>query len=166
MARLIPANAPGVVLFERGKSKREDIEKAFKALRKKFRSGQVCGEGAVRRAAALFVLACAGAFGQHYEGWVDGANCSAIFGWAWNWDIPNTPIQVDVYSDGLPAMYPTLLQDSNGNQIFIRYQPGVGLTWADSSARIRENDPTLPHITSIVSWIGSGESYTFGLSGL
>jgi hypothetical protein len=85
-------------------------------------------------------------------------------------------------------MYPTLLQDSNGNQIFIRYQPGVGLTWADSSARIREiedvravgdgwgnyrtyainydNDPTLPHITSIVSWIGSGESYTFGLSGL
>jgi hypothetical protein len=57
----------------------------------------------VRRAAALFSLACACAFGQHYEGWVDGANCSAIFGWAWNWDIPNTPIQVDVYSDGVPA---------------------------------------------------------------
>jgi hypothetical protein len=36
LARLIPTNAPGVTIFERGKSKREDIEKAFKALKKNF----------------------------------------------------------------------------------------------------------------------------------
>src|SRR5215813_12951059 len=86
------------------------------------------------------------------------------------------------------TMYPQLLEDSNGNQIFIRYEPGVGITWPDSSARIREiedtraladgwgayrtytinydSDPVLPHITSIVSWIGSGENYLFAMSGL
>jgi len=86
------------------------------------------------------------------------------------------------------TMYPTLLEDSNGNQILIRYEPGVGITWPDSSARIREiedtraladgwgayrtytinydSDPVLPHITSIVSWIGSGENYLFAMSGL
>lgn len=34
------------------------------------------------------------------------------------------------------SMYPTLMEDSNGNQIVLRYEPGQGVTWRDSSARI------------------------------
>lgn len=35
-------------------------------------------------------------------------------------------------------MYPTLMQDTNGNQIKIRYRTGSGGTWDQSSARIKE----------------------------
>ena len=40
----------------------------------------------------------------------------------------------------LGAAYPTKFQESNGNQIIVRYAPGVGLPsfWTNSSARIDE----------------------------
>src|SRR5207244_2782311 len=36
------------------------------------------------------------------------------------------------------VMYPTLMQDANGNQIIIRYQAGAGASWTNSSARITQ----------------------------
>jgi len=36
------------------------------------------------------------------------------------------------------SVYPMIMQDSNGNQILVRYYAGVGLTWENSSARIKE----------------------------
>jgi hypothetical protein len=33
-----------------------------------------------------------------YEGYVDGANCSQIWGWAWDANRPNQPINVDLYA--------------------------------------------------------------------
>jgi hypothetical protein len=35
-----------------------------------------------------------------YQGFLDGANCSQIAGWAWNQNAPNTPISVDLYDNG------------------------------------------------------------------
>jgi hypothetical protein len=32
-----------------------------------------------------------------YEGWIDGADCNSIWGWAWNKNQPNTSINVDIY---------------------------------------------------------------------
>ncbi|MEK7407925.1 MAG: hypothetical protein AAB225_22875, partial [Acidobacteriota bacterium] len=80
--------------------------------------------------------------------------------------------------------YPTLVQDSNGNQIFVRYRAGLGVTWTDSSARINEiedvrakqvyypiryvtytftyNTDPIPHLTAITNYIDTGERYTFG----
>ncbi|MFY9573627.1 MAG: hypothetical protein WAV20_19690 [Blastocatellia bacterium] len=37
----------------------------------------------------------------NFEGFHDGANCSQIFGWAWDSNQPNTPINVDIYSDNV-----------------------------------------------------------------
>jgi hypothetical protein len=34
------------------------------------------------------------------------------------------------------TMYPTLVEDSNGNEVFINYNDGVGVTWPNSSSRI------------------------------
>ena len=34
------------------------------------------------------------------------------------------------------TMYPTLMEDSNGNQVIIAYNAGVGVTWSNSSSRI------------------------------
>ena len=78
------------------------------------------------------------------------------------------------------VMYPTLMQDSNGNQIIVRYQTAAGAGWTDSSARISEiqdvrstsynpprsyaftyNTDSPPHLTSISNVVNSGESYTF-----
>jgi RHS repeat-associated protein len=79
--------------------------------------------------------------------------------------------------------YPTIIQDTNGNQIYIRYHPGRGVPWPNSSARINEiedvrarqiywpvryvtyaftynNDP-IPHLTAIRNYIGTGEAYDF-----
>lgn len=76
-------------------------------------------------------------------------------------------------------MYPTLLQDFNGNQIAIKYKTSAGAGWANSSARIDEiddirnlyngswtykftyNTDTIPHLTSIATNIGDSGSYTF-----
>ena len=78
--------------------------------------------------------------------------------------------------------YPTLMQDSNGNQISIRYHPGLGLTWDNSSARIRDimdvrasgdypiysftyNSDPIPHLASITAPAQTLESYTFSYLG-
>ncbi len=75
------------------------------------------------------------------------------------------------------------MQDTNGNQILIRYYPGMGVTWADSSARIQQiedvravaganstpyytynflfNSDPIPHLTEVANGIGSGEKYLF-----
>lgn len=37
-------------------------------------------------------------------------------------------------------MYPTVVEDSKGNQVFSRCQAGQGLLWRDSSARIAQTD--------------------------
>jgi YD repeat-containing protein len=76
--------------------------------------------------------------------------------------------------------YPTLFQDSNGNQVAVRYMPGTGAGWANSSGRIDEiedirattaggytykfnySNDSIPHLTSIVNSIGTAEGYTFG----
>lgn len=77
--------------------------------------------------------------------------------------------------------YPTVIQDTNGNQILVRYHAGVGVTWPDSSARINQiedvrawaitndyytyrfwyNSDPVPHLTGIGNRIGTGEHYTF-----
>ncbi len=36
-----------------------------------------------------------------YEGFLDGADCGSIFGWAWDANQPNTPISVDIYGDNM-----------------------------------------------------------------
>ena len=36
-----------------------------------------------------------------YEGYHDGASCTAINGWAWDSNQPNDPVSVDIYSDGV-----------------------------------------------------------------
>ena len=82
------------------------------------------------------------------------------------------------------ARYPTVIQDSNGNQILVRYGAGAGIWWVDSSARISQiedvravPDPynqsvrrtytftysvgeTVPHLQSIQNHIGTAENYT------
>jgi RHS repeat-associated protein len=85
--------------------------------------------------------------------------------------------------------YPTLMQDTNGNQVLVRYNNGAGVTWTNSSARINEiedvrgnnsyvppwtyrfsystaspGDP-IPHLTSISNAIGTGETYSLNYSG-
>jgi hypothetical protein len=76
--------------------------------------------------------------------------------------------------------YPTVIQDSNGNQILLTYKSGIGTAWDNSSARIWRVDDvrsvfqadgyrtyqmgyytqTLPHLSSINSYIGT-PSYEF-----
>lgn len=46
-------------------------------------------------------IACpAGDCQPRFEGFVDGADCEVIFGWAWDKNLPNVPISVDIYFDG------------------------------------------------------------------
>jgi YD repeat-containing protein len=72
------------------------------------------------------------------------------------------------------TMYPTLMEDSNGNQVVISYNDGVGVTWGNSSSRISTiedvrgsdyaftyNTDTIPHLTGIVNYIGTAENYSF-----
>ncbi len=81
--------------------------------------------------------------------------------------------------------YPTVMEDTNGNQILITYENGIGASWPDSSARIKTiedvratyssgaystyqfayNSDPIPHLTSIANSIGTGEAYTFTYSG-
>jgi YD repeat-containing protein len=75
------------------------------------------------------------------------------------------------------AMYPTLMQDSNGNQILVRYYAGRGVSWANSSARIQDIEDVRAvwvgdlhttftfaytadtlHLTDITNHIQSGET--------
>ncbi len=75
------------------------------------------------------------------------------------------------------TLYPTVMEDSNGNQIFVNYNPGVGVTWNNSSSRISSiedvrgygsadytfayyND-AIPHLKSITNTLGTSEKYGF-----
>src|ERR1039457_5225622 len=54
----------------------------------------------------------------------------------------------------LGTLYPTLMEDTNGNQIAIHYAPGAGVGTPDSSARITRIDDA--------RWTtGSNGTYTF-----
>ena len=76
--------------------------------------------------------------------------------------------------------YPTLIEDSNGNQVMVLYKYGLGYGWVNSCARIWRivdvrgqgldgtgeysyeftyNTDPLPHLTSIRNIIGSSENY-------
>jgi len=81
------------------------------------------------------------------------------------------------------SRYPTLMQDTNGNQILVRYNQGKESAWPDSSARINQiedvratpdastqiyrtylftyNYDSIPHLTYIRNVIGYSESYDF-----
>ena len=77
------------------------------------------------------------------------------------------------------SLYPTTMQDTNGNQILVRYASGVASPWANSSARISQiedvrsyntggatyffayNTDPVPHLTSITNNVGTGEAYNF-----
>lgn len=50
--------------------------------------------------------------------------------------------------------YPTLMQDVQGNQIYIRYRTGLGAGWPNSSARIAE-------IEDVEALTGGGVRYTY-----
>jgi len=78
------------------------------------------------------------------------------------------------------TFYPTLIQDSNGNQVLLSYQQGLGVGWGNSSGRLAEihdaisgtgtaaftftyvdqGAGTLPHLQSITSAQGR-EAYSF-----
>jgi len=82
------------------------------------------------------------------------------------------------------TMYPTLMQDTNGNQIIVRYDVGAGLTAPNTSARIIDIEDVravldsgvyrtykftydgTKHIAGITNLIGTSEGYTFGVSTL
>ncbi|HEX5731888.1 MAG TPA: DUF4082 domain-containing protein [Blastocatellia bacterium] len=36
----------------------------------------------------------------NYSGFLEGSDCSSIWGWAWDQNAPNTSISVDIYADG------------------------------------------------------------------
>jgi RHS repeat-associated protein len=77
--------------------------------------------------------------------------------------------------------YPTLMQDTNGNQVLLHYQTGAGSSWPDTSARIwaiedvrpllayappyaytfSYNSDPIPHLTGITNYLTTAETYTF-----
>jgi RHS repeat-associated protein len=73
--------------------------------------------------------------------------------------------------------YPTLMEDSNGNQVIIAYKKGKGATWVNSSSRISTiedvrgngnadytftyNTDSIPHLTGITNTIHTAEKYSF-----
>jgi len=79
------------------------------------------------------------------------------------------------------TLYPTLMQDSNGNQIILTYNAGIGVTWGNSSSRINTiqdvrgngatdytftyNTDAIPHLTGITNSIGTSENYSFSYTG-
>jgi hypothetical protein len=44
---------------------------------------------------------CSGNLAPAFQGFHDGADCNAIFGWAWDANHPNATISVDIYSDNV-----------------------------------------------------------------
>ena len=79
------------------------------------------------------------------------------------------------------TMYPTRMEDSNGNYILIGYYNGVGITGTNSSSRISgiedvrgngsqdytfsySSDP-IPHLLTITNNIGTSENYNFAYTG-
>jgi YD repeat-containing protein len=75
--------------------------------------------------------------------------------------------------------YPTLMEDSNGNQVTVAYNDGVNTTWPNSSSRIQNitdvraygqptyaftyNSDAIPHLTAISNYAGTAENYTVAL---
>jgi RHS repeat-associated protein len=76
------------------------------------------------------------------------------------------------------VMYPTLMQDTNGNQVLINYTAGGGLGWLNSSSRIQNIEDVrgngqpdytftynyqnaIPRLASITNTIGTSEKFTF-----
>ncbi len=76
------------------------------------------------------------------------------------------------------TMYPTVMEDTNGNQITITYAAGAGLSGTNSSARITSifdvrayyyfhyNSDTPNHLTSITNTMGTAEAYSFTYNSL
>jgi hypothetical protein len=76
------------------------------------------------------------------------------------------------------VMHPTLIEDTNGNQITISYLTAPGANWANSSARIATisdvratsaytftyNSDSPPHLTAIRNNVQTGEAYNFTYS--
>lgn len=76
------------------------------------------------------------------------------------------------------VMHPTLVEDTNGNQIAISYQTAPGASWSNSSARITTisdvratsaytftyNSDSPPHLTAIRNNVQTGEAYNFTYS--
>ncbi len=78
------------------------------------------------------------------------------------------------------TVYPSKMQDTNGNQILIHYNTGQGVSWPESSSRIASiedvrgkgfvdytftyNGDPIPHLTSITNTIGTAEKYSFGVT--
>jgi len=56
-------------------------------------SGATGDDGTVHNASSTIPTSCTPA----YEGWVDGADCSQIWGWAWDKNNPGTRINVEIY---------------------------------------------------------------------
>ena len=80
------------------------------------------------------------------------------------------------------TMYPTLVQDSNGNQVVLQYKAGTGTDWTNSSARIDwiqdvrtpsaghhtfefsygiQNTEAIQHLNTIRNYIQTSENYNF-----
>ena len=77
------------------------------------------------------------------------------------------------------VMYPTVMEDTNGNQILVSYNRGAGAGWTNSSSRIStiqdvrgstnnstftftyNTDSPIPHLTAITNSVATGEQYTF-----
>jgi len=49
--------------------------------------------------AAFDVPSSCSALPPVYEGYVDGTDCNQVWGWAWDQNKPNTPINVDIYAN-------------------------------------------------------------------
>jgi RHS repeat-associated protein len=80
------------------------------------------------------------------------------------------------------VMYPTQIEDTNGNQIIIQYATGAGSGSVNTSARISTisdaratfssgvsysftyNNDTIPHLQNVYNYLGTAESYLFGYS--
>ena len=56
-------------------------------------------DGTLHNAATDLPASCA-PLPPIYEGYVDGADCNQIWGWAWDQNRPNDPINVDIYANG------------------------------------------------------------------
>ena len=59
------------------------------------------GNNGTMHNAAFDVPSSCAALPPVYEGYVDGTDCNQIWGWAWDQNQPNTPINVDIYANNI-----------------------------------------------------------------
>ena len=82
------------------------------------------------------------------------------------------------------TMYPTVIENTSGNQVLVNYYQGNTLTWTNSSARIQYiqdvravqrygalatytflyTTDAVPHLTSVENQIGTSEAYQFAFA--